>query len=52
MDFAVSADHRLELKESEKINKYLNFAREVRKFSLIWFYGISALVGYLMPNPF
>ena len=21
-------------------------------FGLIWFYGISTIVGYLMPNPF
>ena len=21
-------------------------------FGLVWFYGISTLVGYLMPNPF
>ena len=21
-------------------------------FSLVWFYGISTIVGYLMPNPF
>ena len=21
------------------------------KFGLIWFYGISTIVGYLMPNP-
>ena len=21
-------------------------------FGLIWFYGISTIIGYLMPNPF
>ena len=21
-------------------------------FGLVWFYGISTIVGYLMPNPF
>ena len=21
-------------------------------FSLVWFYGISTIIGYLMPNPF
>ena len=21
-------------------------------FGLVWFYGISVIVGYLMPNPF
>ena len=32
MDFAFSADHRVKLKESEKRNKYLDFARELIKF--------------------
>ena len=31
VDFAVSADHRVKMKESEKINKYLDLARELRK---------------------
>ena len=31
VDFAVSADHRLKLKESEKMDKYLDFARELKK---------------------
>ena len=31
MDFAVLADHRIKLKESEKKNKYLNLARELKK---------------------
>ena len=22
-----------------------------RRFGLVWFYGISAIAGYLMPNP-
>ena len=22
------------------------------RFGLVWFYGISTIVGYLMPNPF
>ena len=30
MDFAVLADHRIKLKESEK-DKYLNLARELKK---------------------
>ena len=30
-DLAVSADHRIEIKESEKINKYLDFAGELKK---------------------
>ena len=30
-DFAVSADHRIKLKECEKKDKYLDFARELKK---------------------
>ena len=30
MDFAVLADHRVKLKESEKRDKYLDFARELK----------------------
>ena len=31
MDFAISADHRVKMKESEKRDKYLDFARELKK---------------------
>ena len=31
VDFAVLADHRIKLKECEKKDKYLNFARELKK---------------------
>ena len=31
VDFAVPADHRVKMKESEKIDKYLDLAREPRK---------------------
>ena len=31
VDFAVPADHRIKLKESEKRDKYLNLARELKK---------------------
>ena len=31
VDFAVPADHRGRIKESEKRDKYLNLAREVKK---------------------
>ena len=31
VDFAVSADHRIKLKECEKKDKYLYFARELKK---------------------
>ena len=31
MDYAVPADHRIKLKESEKKDKYLNLTRELKK---------------------
>ena len=31
MDFAVPVDHRVELKESEKKDKYMDLARELKK---------------------
>ena len=31
LDFAVPADHRIKLKESEKKDKYLDLARELKK---------------------
>ena len=31
MDFAVPADHRVKLKESEKKDKYLGLVRELKK---------------------
>ena len=31
VDFAVSADHRINLKECEKTDKYLDLARELKK---------------------
>ena len=31
MDFAVPADNRIKLKESEKEDKYLDLAREMKK---------------------
>ena len=31
VDFAVLADHRIQLKESEKKDKYLDLARELKK---------------------
>ena len=31
VDFAVPADHRINMKESEKKNKYLDLAREIKK---------------------
>ena len=34
MYFAVPADHRVKIKESEKKDKYLNIAREIKKKSV------------------
>ena len=34
LDFAVPADHRVRLKESEKKDKYLDLARELKKKKL------------------
>ena len=31
MDFAILADHKVKLKESEKRDKYLDLAREMKK---------------------
>ena len=31
MEFDVLADHKLKMKESEKINKYLDLAKELKK---------------------
>ena len=31
MDFAILADHRIKLKESEKRDKYLDLVRELKK---------------------
>ena len=32
VDFAVPADHRVKLKENEKKDKYLDLARELKKY--------------------
>ena len=32
MDFAVPADHRVKMKENEKIDKYLDLAREAVEY--------------------
>ena len=32
VDFAVSADHRVKIKESEKRDKYLDLARELKNY--------------------
>ena len=32
MDFAVFADHRIKIKESDKINRFLDFAKELKEY--------------------
>ena len=36
MVFAVPADHRIYLKESEKKNKYFNLAKELKNYGTWW----------------
>ena len=48
VDFAaISADHRLKIKESEKIDKYLNLAKELKKLLNISMKVIPIVVGAL-----
>ena len=35
MDFAVPADYRMKIKDSEKLDKDLDFAKELKKFGNI-----------------
>ena len=42
MNFAVPANHRIKLKESEKKNKYLDLARELKK---IWKMKVTIIIG-------
>ena len=34
MDFAISTDHRVKMKKNEKVDKYLDFALELKKQQL------------------
>ena len=47
MNFTVSADHRVKIKESEKINKYIDFAREQKKLWKMKVTVIPIVVGAL-----
>ena len=47
MDFAVSADHRIKLKESEKRHKYQDFAKELKKLWNIKMTVIPIVIGAL-----
>ena len=35
VDFAIPVDHRVKIKENEKRDRYLNFARELKSYS-VW----------------
>ena len=48
VDFAVSADHRVKLKESEKKDKYLDLARELKKLWHIKVMFIPTVIGVLV----
>ena len=47
VDFAVSADHRAKIKESEMINKYMDLSRESKNLWNIWEMVIPNTVGAL-----
>ena len=47
VDFAVPADHRIYLKESEKKDKYLDLARELKKLWNIKVMIVSIVIGAL-----
>ena len=51
VDFAVPADHRVKLKENEKIDKYLDLARELKKLWNMRMKGIPIVVGALGTVP-
>ena len=45
MDFAVLAHHRVKLKENEKKDKYLDFARELKKLCNMKVTFIPIVIG-------
>ena len=45
MDFAVPADHRVKVKEGKKLDKYLDFARELKKLLNMKVTVIPIVVG-------
>ena len=45
VDFTVPADHRINLKESEKKDKYLDLARELKK---LWNLKVTVVPMWLM----
>ena len=51
MDFAVPADYRVKIKESQKRDKYLDLARELRKQRNVRMTVIPIVVGALGTVP-
>ena len=51
VDFAVSADHRVKLKENEKKDKYLDLAREIKKLWNMKVTIIPFVIGALHTIP-
>ena len=54
MDFVVSADQWVKIKENEKGDWCVDFARKLKK-AMVWFLCLIAyqlFLGYLMPKPF
>ena len=47
VDFAILADHRVKLKESEKRYKYLDLARELKKLWSMKVTAIPVVIGAL-----
>ena len=47
MDFSVSANHRLKIRESDKLDNYTDLARELKKFCYMKLTVILIRVGVL-----
>ena len=37
---------------SRRLSRFIYIYIYIERESLVWFYGISKIVGHLMPNPF
>ena len=48
MDFAVQVDHRVKLKESEKMDKYLDLARKLKNLWNMKVKFIPIVIGALV----
>ena len=47
LEFAISADHIINMNESEELDKYLDFLRELKKLWNMKITGITFVVGAL-----